>query len=94
MPLTLNDFDILRFKLSKLLKVKEKRVTDIYMYDDNSVGVQSFPFGLVKFESLKEIEDDFKTYYPNEELPTRLKLVATDIKSVDGIKPSVLKSKD
>ena len=87
MPLTLNDFDILRFKLSKLLKLKEKRVTDIYIYDDNTVGVQSFPFGLVKFDSIKDIEDDFKKFYPNEELPKRLVLVSAE--KVDSCKPSV-----
>ena len=73
MPLTLLDFDVLRFKLSKLLKLKEKRITDIYFYNDNSVGVQTFPFGLIKFDSLEEIELDYKTFYPNLELPKKKK---------------------
>ena len=91
MPLSLLDFDILRFKLSKLLKLKEKRITDIYFYDDNSVGVQTFPFGLVKFDSLQVIEDDYKMYYPTTELPNRLKLVCD---ANDDCKPSVINTKD
>lgn len=84
--LTLLDFDILRFKLAKLLKLKEKRVSDIHIYEDNSVGVNTFPFGLVKFENLKEIENDFKTYYPDENLPQRLVLASA---KDDSCKPSV-----
>jgi len=89
MPLTLLDFDVLRFKLSKLLKLKEKRITDIYFYNDNSVGVQTFPFGLVKFESLKEIEQDYKTLCPDAKLPLKLvKAVATS-QEADSCKPVV-----
>ncbi|WP_324170969.1 hypothetical protein [Sulfurimonas sp.] len=91
MILTLNDFDILRFKLSKLLKLKEKRVTDIHIYCDNKVGVQTFPFGLVKFDSLKEIEDDYNKFYSDEEIPKRLKLVCDEN---DACKPSVKNTKD
>lgn len=93
MPFTLNEFDILRFKLSKLLQVKEKRILNIKLKDNLMVDVVCLPFGLVSFESIKEIENDFSKFYPNEVIPNRLTLVSAE-NTDDSCKPSVLVSKD
>jgi hypothetical protein len=92
-PLTLLDFEILRFKLSKLLKIKEKRISDIHIYSDNTIGVQCRPFGLVKFDSLKEIETDYNTFYPNEVLPKKFTVLPASTLD-DGCKSGVLLTKD
>lgn len=73
MALTENDFNLLRFKLAKLLKTREKRILKIDICIDESIIVMTgFGFFPIKFKNIKEIEDDFKTFYPNEVIPSHL----------------------
>lgn len=76
--LSLNELEIIRFKLSKLLQTKEKRIYDIKFNDDDSVRVLSFPIVHILFKDINEIETDFKELYPNTLIPDRLMLVSNN----------------
>lgn len=71
------DFCVLRFMIAKLLKISHRRVKGIDIQDDGKVIARtSLGFVSVSFNSIKEIKDDFKLFYPDVEVPQ--KFTSTD----------------
>jgi len=67
-----NDFNILRFKISKLLRTKEARIKSIDINNDDSVYVHTgFGFFPISFKSVNEINSEFKKYYPSTKIPNK-----------------------
>lgn len=66
------DFNILRFKISKLLRTKEIRIKKIDINLDDTVHVHTgFGFFPISFKSVNEINCEFKKYYPDLKIPSK-----------------------
>jgi hypothetical protein len=79
--LTENDFKVLRFKLAKLLKTKEKRIKKIDLCEDDSIFVHTgFGYFPIKFINVNEINNDFEKFYPDIKIPNHLIVVESKIK--------------
>ncbi len=69
-----SDFNILRFKISKLLRTKESRIKKIDINLDDTVIVHTgFGFFPISFKSVNEINSEFKKFYPDIKIPFKYK---------------------
>ncbi len=68
-----NDFRLLKYKLAKLLKTKQGRISKIEFLEDGSILVFTiFNLFPIKFNNKKEIDDDFDRFYGSDSIPKKL----------------------
>lgn len=67
--LTEYEFCVLRFKVAKLLKTTHRRIKGIDVMDDGKIIVRTSFILSVEFNSIREIDDDFKRFCPDIAIP-------------------------
>lgn len=89
--LTENDFNLLRFKLAHLLKVKQSKITKIDVLKDNSIVVFC-PLSKsgVLFKNVKEINDEYEKFCGDVVVPKNFLLNPNEINT--GLVSSTCKS--
>ncbi|WP_263833724.1 hypothetical protein [Sulfurospirillum oryzae] len=63
------DFCVLRFKIAKLLRTSHRRILSIDVMDDGKIVAHTSFIIPVEFQNVKEIDDDFKHFYPDVVVP-------------------------
>ena len=82
--LTEFDFCVLRFKVSKLLKITHRKVKSIDVMENGQIIVHTgLGFIPISFQSVKEIHDDFAKFYPDVVVPS-------EFTSTDGLHRTIV----